>query len=148
MVSVAHARISPWNPSTESAFEPGKETQKSSEKMSSRSKAIRDPYPSGILCLLIRHDDADTGSDEELAAGLLFAEGVLGERGDLIALERPDDPRVDPELRANVLLATLSPGAFERAAKLQRGTVIGFCLRRLRQDFDRERHSQGPTPLD
>jgi FdhD protein len=65
------------------------------------------------------------GSDEELAAGLLFAEGVLGERGDLIALERPDDPRVDPELRANVLLATLSPGAFERAAKLQRGTVMG-----------------------
>jgi FdhD protein len=65
------------------------------------------------------------GNDEELAAGLLFAEGVLGERGDLIALERPDDPRVDPELRANVLLATLSPGAFERAAKLQRGTVMG-----------------------
>jgi FdhD protein len=65
------------------------------------------------------------GHDEELAAGLLFAEGVIEERGDLAKLERPSDPRMDPELRANVLVATLRPDAFERAAKLQRGSVMG-----------------------
>jgi FdhD protein len=65
------------------------------------------------------------GHDEELAAGLLFAEGVLEASADLIALDRPTDPRVDPELAANVLLTTLAPAAYERAAKLQRGTVMG-----------------------
>lgn len=65
------------------------------------------------------------GADEELAAGLLFAEGVLADRDDLIGLERPANPRIDPELKANALVATLSPSAYERAAKLQRGTVMG-----------------------
>jgi FdhD protein len=65
------------------------------------------------------------GNDEELAAGLLFAEGVLESRKDLMGLERPTDPRIDPELRANVLIATLAPDAYARAGKLQRGTVMG-----------------------
>ena len=65
------------------------------------------------------------GKDEELSAGLLFAEGVLEGRGDLISLERPTDPRIDAELRANVLVATLSPEASRRAGKLARGTVMG-----------------------
>ena len=65
------------------------------------------------------------GSDEELAAGLLFAEGVLESRMDLVGFERPSDPRIDPELAANVLIAGLSPEAFGRAGKLQRGSVMG-----------------------
>jgi FdhD protein len=65
------------------------------------------------------------GQDEELAAGLLFAEGVLERRKDLVSLERPADPRVEPELRANVLLAALDPSAYERAAGLGRRTVMG-----------------------
>ena len=65
------------------------------------------------------------GHDEELAAGLFFAEGVLRVRTDLVALERPGDPRVEPELRANALVATLAPEAFARAEGLQRSTVMG-----------------------
>jgi FdhD protein len=65
------------------------------------------------------------GQDEALAAGLLFAEGVLESRGDLLDLSRPSDPRIDPELAANVLVATLSPEASDRAEKLRRGTVMG-----------------------
>jgi FdhD protein len=65
------------------------------------------------------------GADEELVAGLLFAEGVIRSREDLVRLERPADPRIDAEVRANVLIATLSPDARERAEKLQRGTVMG-----------------------
>jgi FdhD protein len=65
------------------------------------------------------------GNDEELAAGLLFAEGVLESRRDLRSLARPADPRIDPELKANVLVADLAGGAFARAGKLQRGTVMG-----------------------
>ncbi len=65
------------------------------------------------------------GHDEEHAAGLLFAEGVLRSRSDLAGLDRPTDARIDPELRANVLIATLAPEAYRRAAKLERGTVMG-----------------------
>src|SRR6202162_3372621 len=65
------------------------------------------------------------GNDEELTAGLLFAEGVVESPADLIALERPTDPRIDPELKANVLICTLRPEAFGRAAGLRRGTVMG-----------------------
>jgi FdhD protein len=65
------------------------------------------------------------GADEDLATGLLYAEGVLQDRADLVSLERPTDPRVDPEIRANALIATLTPEAFERATRLQRGTVMG-----------------------
>jgi len=65
------------------------------------------------------------GNDEELAAGLLFAEGVLESREELIGLERPTDPRIESELKANVLIAALGSEAFARAAKLQRGTVMG-----------------------
>jgi FdhD protein len=65
------------------------------------------------------------GNDEELAAGLLLAEGVLTQREDLLALERPSDVRIDPDLRANVLIAVLAPSAVARAQKLSRGTVMG-----------------------
>ncbi|HKA36592.1 MAG TPA: formate dehydrogenase accessory sulfurtransferase FdhD [Thermoanaerobaculia bacterium] len=65
------------------------------------------------------------GNDEELAAGLLFAEGVLGEPRDLVSIDRPSDPRIDPDLVANVLIATLGGDAAARAAGLQRGTVMG-----------------------
>ncbi|MDQ2869474.1 MAG: formate dehydrogenase accessory sulfurtransferase FdhD [Acidobacteriota bacterium] len=65
------------------------------------------------------------GQDEELAAGLLFAEGVLIRRSDLTDLARPSDPRIDPELRANVLVATVSPQALERSESLRRRTVMG-----------------------
>ena len=65
------------------------------------------------------------GNDEELVAGLLFAEGVLEKAEDLRGLDRPTDPRIEPELKANVLIATLAPEAFARAGKLQRGTVMG-----------------------
>ena len=65
------------------------------------------------------------GEDEELSAGLLFAEGVLENAGELRRLQRPADPRIDAELKANVLIATLAPEAYGRAVKLQRGTVMG-----------------------
>jgi FdhD protein len=65
------------------------------------------------------------GNDEELVAGLLFAEGVVASRGDLLGLERPVDPRIEPELRANVMIATLAPDAHARGEKLERGTVMG-----------------------
>jgi FdhD protein len=65
------------------------------------------------------------GCDEDLAAGLLFAEGVTLRRADLVALDRPSDVRIDEELRANVLVATLADEALERAAKLARTTMMG-----------------------
>lgn len=65
------------------------------------------------------------GHDEELTAGLLFAEGVLNERSDLADLSRPTDPRIDPELKANVLIATISPEALTRSESLRRRTVMG-----------------------
>jgi FdhD protein len=65
------------------------------------------------------------GRDEDLAAGLLFSEGVLESAADLLGLGRLEDPRLDPELRKNTLVATLSPDAALRAEKLRRTTVMG-----------------------
>lgn len=65
------------------------------------------------------------GQDEALAAGLLFAEGVVVSREELLALDRPADPRMDPDVSGNVILATLAPEAFARAAALRRTTVMG-----------------------
>lgn len=65
------------------------------------------------------------GRDEDLAAGLLYAEGAVETPEDLEGLARPEDPRLAPELRGNVLVATLAPEAFERAEKLRRTTVMG-----------------------
>ena len=65
------------------------------------------------------------GHDEELAAGLLFAEGVLRGPSDLLSLGRPKDPRMDPDVAANVLIATVSKEASGRAEALGRGTVMG-----------------------
>jgi len=65
------------------------------------------------------------GSDEELAAGLLLAEGVLAERSDLVAIGRPEDPRMAEELKANSVIVRVSEQARVRAARLARGTVMG-----------------------
>ena len=65
------------------------------------------------------------GRDEDLAAGLLFSEGVLESRDELIDLDRPEDPRMDADVRANVLLATLAAPALARAERLRRTTVMG-----------------------
>jgi len=65
------------------------------------------------------------GRDEDLAAGLLFSEGVIERMTDLVGLGRPDDPRMEEELRANVLVARLAPDAFARSEKLRRGTIMG-----------------------
>jgi len=65
------------------------------------------------------------GHDEELVAGLLFAEGIVTSRDELVTLGRPSDPRIELELRQNVLVATLAPAALARAEGLQRATVMG-----------------------
>jgi FdhD protein len=65
------------------------------------------------------------GEDEELAAGLLFAEGVIDCCADVLSLERPADPRIDPALRDNVIVASLRPEAFARGESLGRRTVMG-----------------------
>jgi FdhD protein len=65
------------------------------------------------------------GRDEDLAAGLLFAEGILDTNADLLGLSRPSDPRLDPERRGNAIVATLAPKAFARARELRRGPVMG-----------------------
>jgi len=88
------------------------------------------------------------GHDEELVAGLLFAEGILTARDELAALERPADPRIEAELRANVLVASLAPQALARAQGLQRSTVMGSaCGVCGRTEIGRVL-TEGTRPLD
>ncbi len=49
------------------------------------------------------------GHDEDLAAGLLFSEGVIESSADLLEISRPDDPRIEPELARNVVIVTVAP---------------------------------------
>jgi FdhD protein len=84
---------------------------------------LRAPGPDGWTSFVVTM--RTPGQDEALAAGLLHAEGVLESRDELLGLERPSDPRMDPEAAGNVLLATLAQEAFARAARLRRATVMG-----------------------
>ena len=90
------------------------------------------------------------GHDDDLAAGLLFAEGILVERGDLLDLARPSDPRIDPELKENVVVASLSDAAFARSSVLKRRTVMGsacgVCGTVLIEDLRRDLAVLRPGP--
>ena len=65
------------------------------------------------------------GDDDGLAAGLLYAEGVLSAPEDLLSLAGPSDPRMGREMRENVRIATVRPAAAARARALRRATVMG-----------------------
>lgn len=65
------------------------------------------------------------GDDVDLVHGLLFSEGVIEAAADVVDLAPPDDPRLDPELARNVLVATLAPKAGVRAPLPRRATVMG-----------------------
>jgi FdhD protein len=73
------------------------------------------------------------GNDEELAAGLLFAEGAVASPDEIVSLSRADDRAIGRERRENVVVATLAPAAAERAGKLRRTAVMssacGVCGR-------------------
>ncbi len=63
------------------------------------------------------------GDDDDLAAGLLFGEGVIEHVDEIVAIEPPADPRVTPELAKNVRVVTLAPRADRPRAR--RATVMG-----------------------
>ena len=73
------------------------------------------------------------GNDRELAAGLLFSEGVIAGTEDLVDLDLSDRPGAPREERGNSVVATLRPDALGRAEKLRRGSVVssacGVCGR-------------------
>jgi FdhD protein len=62
------------------------------------------------------------GHDEDLAAGLLFGEGVLESADDLLDVSRPHDPGIAPELARNVVIVTISAHAGE-GRPLRRGAM-------------------------
>ncbi len=51
------------------------------------------------------------GHDEDLAAGLLFGEGVLESADEILDISRPDEPGIGPELARNVVVVTIAAGA-------------------------------------
>ena len=71
------------------------------------------------------------GDDEDLAAGLLFGEGVISGIGDVLAVGPPEEPGLAPDLARNVLVVTLAPGparAIPRRATVM-GSACGVCGR-------------------
>jgi len=72
------------------------------------------------------------GADEDLAVGLLFGEGVIESASEVLGLERPSDPRIEPELARNVIVATLASragkGRVPRRATVM-GSACGVCGR-------------------
>jgi FdhD protein len=90
------------------------------EPLEIRVRTVAGPAPISFVTTM-----RTPGRDEDLAAGLLHAEGVVEAPQDLVGLARPEDPRLASELRGNVLVATLTSVAFARAEKLRRTTVMG-----------------------
>jgi FdhD protein len=65
------------------------------------------------------------GDDEDLAIGLLFGEGVIRSIDEVVSVERPSDPRIDPELARNVAVVTLTKDPARAARTPRRSTVMG-----------------------
>ncbi len=65
------------------------------------------------------------GDDEDLAVGLLFGEGVIRSIDEVVSVERPSDPRIDPELARNVVVVTLTKDPARAARTPRRATVMG-----------------------
>jgi FdhD protein len=65
------------------------------------------------------------GDDEDLAVGLLFGEGVIRSIDEVVSVERPSDPRIDPELCRNVAVVTLTKDPARAARTPRRATVMG-----------------------
>jgi FdhD protein len=65
------------------------------------------------------------GDDEDLAMGLLYGEGVIDSASEVVALERPSDPRIAAELARNVIVATLAPRPGRHDRVPRRATVMG-----------------------
>lgn len=68
------------------------------------------------------------GSDLELAAGFLWGEGIVRSPEQLIGVKVCGDRTLTPRQRANVVIATLAPGAAEVARNLERRfTISSAC---------------------
>jgi FdhD protein len=65
------------------------------------------------------------GDDEDLAVGLLFGEGVIRSIDEVVSVDRPSDPRLDPELVRNVAVVTLTADPARAARTPRRATVMG-----------------------
>ena len=90
------------------------------------------------------------GDDEELVAGFLFTEGIIGRREDLVALRMPSDK--DPE--RNLVRVTFDPSvrlaANSAARRFSAGSACGVCgkasITQLRQRG--LRRPKAASPLD
>jgi len=74
------------------------------EPLEIRVREGRDAEPVRLLVTM-----RTPGHDEDLAAGLLFSEGVVESAGELLDVVRPDDPRIEPEIARNVVVVTVAP---------------------------------------
>jgi FdhD protein len=74
------------------------------EPLEIRVREGRDAEPVRLLVTM-----RTPGHDEDLAAGLLFSEGVVVSAGELLDVARPDDPRIEPEIARNVVVVTIAP---------------------------------------
>jgi len=65
------------------------------------------------------------GDDEDLAVGLLFGEGIIRSIDEVVSVERPSDPRIDPELAKNVAVVTLTKEPSRKERTPRRATMMG-----------------------
>lgn len=96
------------------------------------------------------------GDDEDLAAGLVFGEGVVASPDEIVSIGRLPHAWLDPDLARNVVLVTLTrDGA--RAARVPRratvmGSACGVCGRTSVEDVLRlaacARSARGPRDAE
>lgn len=68
------------------------------------------------------------GHDEDLAAGLLFSEGIVGSPDEILGFSLPEGPSLAPELSRNVVVARLAPRPGGRSLVLRHaGYVSSAC---------------------
>lgn len=89
------------------------------------------------------------GDDDDLTTGVLFGEGLVDAAGEILALDRPPEARIDPDVARNVMVATLSPRAGRPGVPDRHGVVssaCGVCGRRSIEGVLRLGETGAPRP--
>jgi FdhD protein len=93
------------------------------EPLEVRVREGRDAEPVRLLVTM-----RTPGNDEDLAAGLVFSEGVVESAEEILDVDHLEDPAAGPEIAGNVVVVTVAPGVgAARAIRRRAASTSSAC---------------------
>ena len=92
------------------------------EPLEVRVREGRDAAPLRLLVTM-----RTPGDDEDLAAGLVFSEGVVEAAEEILDVAHLEDPAAGPEIAGNVVVVTVAPGDGARSLRRRAVSMSSAC---------------------